>query len=451
MSDRKHCGGWLGKGQFLLVPGWGLPHAATRFQICAFKRGCDMPAHSTPPLGLRRSLGLWHVVLYGLGVTVGAGIYALVGAVVAQAGDYAPVSFLVAALVMVLPAACFAELTGRMPFAAAEAHFVRAGFGVSWLFPVVGLMVAGVGVISAAAIAHGAVGYLAQLAGLPGAVLLFAVIACCTAVACLQVRQSVMLAGVLTLVEVGGLLLLVGGAAWSGADLVGQAARALPLSLSPALWAGVFGASLLAFFAFIGFEDIDSIAEETREPQKVLPRAIFLTLVLTSMLYILVIISALSVASRAELSQSAAPLALVFERSTGLSPLAITLIAVAATVNGIVVQILMAGRVIYGLARQGALPAALGRVNPRTAAPVTATLVSGAGVLALALAFPIAALAQGTSVVTLGVFVLVCVALGRIKARREPAPIGGFVVFGWVPWAGALACALLLVLAGWAA
>ena len=91
MSDRKHCGGWLGKGQFLLVPGWGLPHAATRFQICAFKRGRDMPAHSTPPLGLRRSLGLWHVVLYGLGVTVGAGIYALVGAVVAQAGDYAPV------------------------------------------------------------------------------------------------------------------------------------------------------------------------------------------------------------------------------------------------------------------------------------------------------------------------------------------------------------------------
>ena len=111
---------------------------------------------STP--GLRRTLTLPYVVLYGLGVTVGAGIYVLVGEVISRAGDHSPLAFVVAGLVKLFPAACFGELTGRMPYAAAEAHFVGTGFKSSKLFLRVGLAVAAVGLISSAAIAHGAVG-----------------------------------------------------------------------------------------------------------------------------------------------------------------------------------------------------------------------------------------------------------------------------------------------------
>jgi len=117
--------------------------------------------HSVPAK-LKRTLTLPYVVLYGLGVTVGAGIYVLLGEVITRAGHFAPVSFIIAGLVMLLPAACFAELTGRMPFAAAEAHFVGTGFKSPKLFLLVGLAVAIVGLISSAAIAHGAVGYLSQ-------------------------------------------------------------------------------------------------------------------------------------------------------------------------------------------------------------------------------------------------------------------------------------------------
>jgi len=395
---------------------------------------------------LSRTLTLPYVVLYGLGVTVGAGIYVLVGEVITLSGDYAPVAFLIAGLVMLMPAACFGELTGRLPFAAAEAHFVRAGFDSSTLFLLVGLGVAAVGIVSSAAIAHGAAGYAAELVDLPYEVLLVAIIILTGTVACLGVRDSIMVAGVLTVIEVGGLLFLVGGALWSGADLGEQAMKAVPVSFSPAIWSGIFGSSLLAFFAFIGFEDIDSIAEETVKPQKTLTRAIFLTLAITLVLYILVVLAALATVPVSDLSGSRAPLAIVFARTTGLSPVAITLIAVLATVNGIIVQIIMAGRVIYGMANEGALPKVLARVNATTRSPVIATGIATAILLVLALGFTITTLAQWTSAITLAIFLLVCIALARIKHRNDPAPEGTFMVPRWLPYGGALACLALLAL-----
>ncbi len=398
------------------------------------------------PVRLKRTLTLPYVILYGLGVTVGAGIYVLVGEVIALSGDHAPISFLIASLVMLLPAACFAELTGRMPFAAAEAHFVRAGFNSSMLFLAVGLGVAAVGIVSSSAIAHGAAGYIVELIDVPYMVVLAIVIAVTGIVACLGIRESILFAGALTLIEVGGLLFLVASALWSGADLGGQAIKSVPTSLSPALWSGIFASGLLSFFAFIGFEDIDSIAEETVNPQKTLARAIFMTLGLTFVLYTLVVLAALATVPISELSDSRAPLAVVFDRATGLSPVSISLIAILATVNGIIVQTIMAGRVIYGLANEGALPAVLARVNERTRTPVIATALVTLAVMTLALGFSITALAEWTSVITLLIFVLVCLALARIKRRNDPAPEGTFIVPRWVPYGGVFATLALLTL-----
>ena len=397
------------------------------------------------PARLKRTLTLPYVVLYGLGVTVGAGIYVLVGEIIARSGQYAPLSFLIAGLVMALPAACFAELTGRLPFAAAEAHFVGTGFKSSVMFLIVGLAVAAVGVVSSAAIAHGAAGYIGQIVNLPMTTLVIIVTLATGCIAGIGVRDSIAFAGLLTLVEVSGLVAIVVGAAWLGSDLAGQAVAAVPTSFSPVVWQGIAASSLLAFFAFIGFEDIDSLAEEATNPQRTLSRAIFITLILTIIIYIAVILAALATTPTEAIAGSNAPLALVFQETTGLSPLSITLIAIVATINGIIVQLIMAARVLYGLANQGSLPSALAEINKVTGTPVIATVFATALALVLALAFPIDLLAEWTSAITLSVFILVCAALIRIKASGAPAPQGTFIVPGWVPYAGIIACAGLLV------
>ncbi len=401
------------------------------------------PTHHAPRL--KRTLTLPYVVLYGLGVTVGAGIYVLLGEVIARSGTFAPVSFLIAGLVMLLPAACFAELTGRMPFAAAEAHFVGTGFKSPKLFTLVGLAVAVVGLISSAAIAHGAVGYISQLLNWPTILLLVGVILATGIVASIDIRNSIAMAGLLTLIEVGGLMAIVGGSIWAGNDLGAQAIKAIPTSFSPVVWNGIAASSLLAFFAFIGFEDIDSIAEETVHPQKTMARGIFITLILTTLIYIAVILAALAAVPVSDITDSTAPLAIVFSKTTIFSPAVISMIAIIATVNGIIVQLIMASRVLYGLANKGALPKILARINPRTNTPLVASGLSVALVLGLALAFPINRLAEWTSAITLAIFILVCAALIRIKQDGAPAPEGTFIVPMWVPYGGILACAALLI------
>ena len=394
--------------------------------------------------GLRRQLGLLQVVLYGLGVTIGAGIYALVGSTISLAGVHAPVGFVLAAVIMVVPAACFAELTGRFPFAAAEARFVREGFGSRALFLAVGLGVALIGVVSAAAIAHGAVSYLSRVVDLPPDLLLFLVIGGCSIVASLGIQSSVGISGALTVIEIGGLLLIIGGGFWAGRDIAGQAVLAVPATLSVPVWTGIMAASLLAFFAFIGFEDIDSIAEETRNPQKTLARGIFLTLLITTVLYLGVVLTVLATNELTEIASHPSALTLTFTRNTGLPEIVLVVIASIATLNGVIVQILMAGRVIFGMARDKELPGALAHLSPRTATPVRATALCGAVTLAMALLLPIIELAELTSAVTLAVFALVCLSLARIHARGDPAPEGTFRVYRWVPVTGAVACLALL-------
>lgn len=396
-------------------------------------------------LSLNRRLTLLQVVLYGLGVTIGAGIYALVGSTISLAGVHAPVAFVVAALIMIFPAACFAELTGRYPVAAAEARFVREGFDSRALFVLVGLGMTLIGIVSAAAIAHGAVSYISRVVDLPPEMLLSFVICGSAIVASLGVQSSVGIASALTVVEICGLLLIIGGGFWAERDILDQAALAVPATLSLPVWSGVMAASMLAFFAFIGFENIDSIAEETKNPQKTLALGIFLTLLITTILYLGVVLTVLATNDLTEIATHPSPLALTFVRNTGLPEIVLVAIASVATLNGVIVQILMAGRVIFGMARDGELPRGLAHLSVRTATPVRATAACAAATLAFALVFPIIRLAEFTSGVTLAVFALVCLALARIRSRGTPAPAGTFLVYRWVPITGALACLGLLV------
>jgi amino acid transporter len=386
------------------------------------------------------------VVLYGLGVTIGAGIYVLVGEAAGRAGMATPAAFILAGLIMLCPAASFAELAGRLPFAAGEARFVEEAFELRWLTLTIGLAVAAVGIVSSAAIALGSAGYIVQILDLPMSVILIGVILAMGAVAAWGIRESVVFAGMLTLIEAGGLIAIIAGAALDE-DFAGRLNEIVP---SPAIeaWWGIAAATLLAFFAFIGFEDIDSLAEETQNPQRTLAYAIFITLGLSMLLYAAVSAVAVLAVPPSELATMRAPLAAVFARTTNMSPLVITLIAIVATLNGVVVQIIMTSRVLYGLANRAYLPRALAQVNRITRTPLLATTLAVCSTLVLALAFPIGELAEWTSRLTLVIFIIVCAALVRIKLRGTAAPAGTFIVPLWVPIAGALLCLSLLLVGG---
>jgi len=393
---------------------------------------------------LRRVLTLPLVVLYGLGVTIGAGIYVLTAGTAARAGIYAPLAFVLAALVMAPSAGSFAELAGRFPVSAGEAAYVREGFRSKLLSLLVGLMVVAAGSVSAATVSVGSAGYIREFILLPDVVLIPIIVIAIGAVAAWGILESVTFAAILTLIEIGGLLLVIGGGFASDSEILLRLPEVIPPLDDLAPWIGVGSAGLLAFFAFIGFEDLVNVAEEVKRPERTLPRAIFLTLIISTLAYVLVVGIGVLLVPPQELGASEAPLSLVFERTTGLSPTAITLIAIVATLNGGLINMIMASRVIYGLSNQGTLPARLGRVNRVTHTPLLATTLVIAVILLLAIAFPLEWLAETTSRITLSIFALVNLALLRLKLTGDAPEPDKFTVPAWVPVAGFLSCLALL-------
>ena len=238
---------------------------------------------------LVRSLTLTHAVLYGLGVTIGAGIYVLVGIAAGRSGMHAPLAFVVAAIAMGFSAATFAELGTRMPVSASEAAYVQAAFGRQRLSLTVGLLVIAAAIVSAATISVGSAGYIAVFLRIPAPWIVSGVILSMGIVSCLATVQSVTFAGIMTLVEAGGLVLIIVASLGHGTDVVTRLPEIWPSIGDASAWIGVAGTALIAVFAFIGFEHLVNIAEELKEPTRTLPRALFLTLGLTALLYALVV------------------------------------------------------------------------------------------------------------------------------------------------------------------
>ncbi len=376
--------------------------------------------------GLKRSIGPFLLTAYGVGVMVGAGIYVLIGSVAASAGLWAPAAFLAAGLIAALSALSYAEFAARIPEAAGAASYVDEGFGLRWLTILTGLAVALSGVISAAAVLRGGVGYLETILAVPpvGAILGLGIVL--TGIAILGARLSLGLAAVLTAIEVAGLLIA------SGAGLAAEPAPDWTAPASP-VWSGLAAATALAFFAFIGFEDMANMAEEVHRPARTVPFGIIAALLVTTLLYGLVALAAVRAVPVAELAASRQPLALVWARGSGLSPAYLSTIAVAAALNGVLAQIIMAARMLYGLGRRTPALAIFHRAHPRFATPVLATLLAGGGAVLGAVLLPVDRLADLTSTVLLMVFALVNLALIRVKRR---APDSAFRLPIWVPVAG---------------
>ena len=207
---------------------------------------------------------------------------------------------------------------------------------------------------------------------------------------------------------------------------------------------GIGFGSLLAFFAFIGFEDLANVVEEAKVPHRDIPRAMILTLGISTILYVLVAAVAVCAGPIERLSSSSAPLSLVFREVAGVSPATISAIAIVATLNTILAQITMAARVIYGLARERELPAIFARVHRRTGTPLVATACIAALVVPLALFVPLTPLAEGTSLATLAVFALVNLALLRLRYRGVPSSIPHVTVPIWIPATGFVTCIAMM-------
>ncbi|WP_320179394.1 APC family permease [Roseovarius pacificus] len=387
------------------------------------REGREMSEH------LKRRIGLGLLTAYGVGVMVGAGIYVLVGAVAAEAGVWAPLSFVIAGLIAAPTALSYAEFSTRLPEAAGEAVFVEKGLGHAWLGMLVGLAIVAAGTVSAAAVLRGGTGYLLSVVDLPFAATAIVMGLVLVGVAIAGVLESLTVAALFTAVEVLGLALVV----WAGAGAEPTADYAAPAAI---VWTGVASAAVLAFFAFIGFEDIVNMAEEVRDPLHTLPRAILMSLVITSLLYALVSWAAVRAVPLERLGASEQPLALVWSSARGGNAGFLSLIAVAAAMNGILAQIVMASRVMFGVGRRHPSLAVFHHAHPRFGTPVLATALIGVAVIAMAVLLPVADLAEATSAILLSVFVLVNAALIAMK-RAEPE--AAFRVPMAVPVVGLLA------------
>ena len=319
---------------------------------------------------LKRHMGLFHTTMYGIGLILGAGIYVLIGEAAGIAGNAVWLSFIFGVIAAVFAGLSYAELASMYPKAAAEYVFVKNAFRSNFLAFIIGWLTLFTSIIAAATVALGFGGYFAAIFDYPiiiSAVLLIGIL---SFVNFFGIRESSWTNIIFTIIEAVGLALIIYlGFTFTTAEPINYFEN--PFGIS-----GISLAFVLIFFAFIGFEDIVNIAEETKNPKKVLPRAIILSISITAIIYILVSLSAIRVLSWQELGSSLAPLADVAERALGSTgQLTMSLIALFATANTVLIILLAGSRILYGMAVQHSLPLLLGKVHFKTKTPWVAVLV----------------------------------------------------------------------------
>ena len=374
---------------------------------------------------LKRSITWKMLALYGLGNILGAGVYVLIGEVAAESGDGLVWSLLLAAIVASFTAWTYSELAGKYPLSAGAALYAEKAFGWPKLSTLVGLALAFTAIVSSSTLLRGFARYGRDLllkcgwdlSWAPDHIFMYPALAVLSYVALIGISESARMAALFTILEAGGLLTIV-----IVAGVNGETASAALNSFSSIGSVEVLSicvGGFLAFYAFIGFEDMVNIAEEVKEPQINMRRGVLTALAVATLLYLLVGISSLAVLPSETLSIQDAPLAAVFEKATGSTIPVITIIGVIAITNGVLIQIITASRILYGLAREGWLPNSLSVVNQSSKVPVNASLVAIVGIVIGASFLPLGTLAQLTSFTLLVIFSIVQISAFRLVRQGE--------------------------------
>jgi len=393
---------------------------------------------------LKRDISLIMLVFYGLGNILGAGIYVLIGKISGIADIYTPFSFIVAAIVVLFTALTYAELSSRFPYSAGEALYAKKAFNSRYLSIIIGFMIALSGILSSATILHGFYGYLSTFINISKTLSSIILIILLCFIAILGIAKSVKFAAILTCIEIFGLLFIL----FIGFENINfnevSMVKFIP-DFKISIWYTISIGAFLAFYAFIGFEDMVNIAEEVKEPTKTMPKAIIIALIVSTLLYILVAIVSILAINPSDLSKSTAPLADVYTKLTNKEPILLSFIGMFAVINGALIQIIMVSRLFYGMGENNWLPKIFSKVNEKTRTPIFSTIVASFLVLIFTLWLPIITLASLTSFFIFIIFTLMNLALIKIK-REVPNPEGVLVYPLWIPMVGVIVNVCLLVI-----
>jgi APA family basic amino acid/polyamine antiporter len=395
---------------------------------------------------LERSIGPFQMALYGLGSMLGAGIYGLIGKAAGEVGNAVWLAFVVALVAALLTALSYASLGSRYPRAAGAAYVTQRAYGVPLLSFIVGLALICSGLTSVATQSRVFAANLIELVGLDGlpvAGVALGFLLVMSSIVFRGIRESMWVNVLCTIVEASGLILVVavGISYWGAVDYL----ETPPARDGDLTFLIVIQGAVLAFFAFIGFEDLYNVAEEVREPQRTIPLGIIIAMVVAATLYVAVAITAVSVVPWQDLSEAPGPITEVVSRAAPIiPPILFTGITLFAVANTALVNFITASRLLYGMARQNLLPDHLGKVHRHRHTPHVAILVLFLVLVPLALMGAIAELAAASVLLLLTVFAVVNGALFILKGRKGE-PTGRFEIPRIIPALGFVVCLGLIV------
>lgn len=388
---------------------------------------------------LKRAIGLFEAIFYGVGIIVGAGIYALIGPAAGITGNSLWMSFLISAVIASFTALSYCELASMFPHAGAEYVYARRAFGSKFFAFIVGWLIVITGVISVAAVGIGFTHYLQSLIYLPLISTTLLLIAVLSIINYKGIKESSIINIVLVSIEIVGLLIII----FIGIPSFGK----VNYLEMPSGFNGVLLAAALIFFAYIGFDDVVNIAEETRNPRKVIPTALIISIIVATLLYVLTSISVVSVVGWQELGASKVPLSLVASKAFGSqASLLITVIGLVATFSTVLVLLIVISRMMYGMAREKSLPKFLGDVHEKHRTPWMAVLITM--ILSMGFVFfgNLTTVANLTSLTTFITFIIVNISLiwmrysmpGARRPFHAPLNIGKFSVIAFLGAASSL-------------
>ncbi|MFF8932179.1 APC family permease [Streptomyces longwoodensis] len=392
--------------------------------------------------GLKRALTTPLLYFFILGDVLGAGVYVLVGQVAADAGGAVWVPLLVALLLALLTASSYAELATKYPRAGGASHYATKAFGPFAGF-IAGFCMLAAGVVSVAALARGFGGdYLSAFVDLPVAAVAVVFLALLAALNARGIQESTRANVVATVIEVGGLLIIVALGGWLLLRGDGDVGRLTQLG-SPGENAAsaVLSGSVLAYYSFVGFETSVNVAEETRNPRRSYPRALFGALATAGAVYVLVGIAASAAVPTSRLAASSGPLLEVVHAAGGVPPRLFSAIALVAVANGALLTGIMSSRLAFGMARDGLLPSVLTRVLPARRTPWVAIAATTILAMVLAVTGSVAELASTLVLLLLVVFLMVNIAV--LVLRRDTGTADHFRTPTVLPVLGAVSCVVL--------
>ena len=321
-------------------------------------------------LKLKRSINLFDAVMYCLCVIIGAGIYVLVGIAAGEAGNVTWLAFLFAALIAGCTGLSYAELSSKLPYDAAEYTYSKEAFESKKLAFGIGWFKLITAIIAAAVVALGFGGYFSGLFGVSPLIGAILIILVALILNTYSVKSTLKISALFVSITLLGLLLII----FTGFGHIGSI-NYFDFTFG---WGGVFTAAALIFFAFLGFEDVVNLSEETKKPRKILPKAIVISIIISTIIYTFVSLVAISVVPWNELSVSSSPLTQVAQVTMGSGgALLMSIIALFATGSTVFILFFAYSRMIFGMAEKGSLPLIFLKISKKRRIPYTALICVG--------------------------------------------------------------------------